>query len=54
MGDGAAGFFFALLIFVAIFLICRAIVLWYWRIGEAIDLLKSINEKLGRMTPPTA
>ena len=51
MGNGAAGFFFALLVFVVIFFICRAIVLWYWRVGEAINLLKSIDEKLGRMTP---
>jgi len=33
-----------------VFLICRAIVLWYFRINEALVLLKSIDEKLGRMT----
>lgn len=39
-----------LLIAVLIFFIFRALVLWYWRIGEAINLLRSIDEKLGRMT----
>jgi hypothetical protein len=24
-------------------------VLWYWRVNEAVTLLKSIDEKLGRM-----
>lgn len=43
--------FLALLMAVLIFFIFRALVLWYWRIGEAISLLKSIDEKLGRMTP---
>jgi hypothetical protein len=37
------------LITVLLFFVCRVIVLWYWRIGEAIDLLKGINEKLGRI-----
>ena len=30
-------------------LICRAIVLWYWRVNEGIALLKSIDEKLGQL-----
>jgi hypothetical protein len=34
---------------VAVFLIFRAIVLWYWRVNEQIELLESIDEKLGRM-----
>jgi len=29
-----------------VFLIVRAIVLWYWRVNEGIALLKSIDEKL--------
>ncbi len=34
---------------VVLFLIFRFIVLWYWRVNEAITLLKSIDEKLGRI-----
>jgi len=49
MGNGIGGALLALVFFVLIFLVCRAIVLWYWRVGEAINLLKSIDEKLGRM-----
>jgi hypothetical protein len=52
MGNGIAGSIAVLAIFVLIFLVCRAIVLWYWRVGEAINLLKSIDEKLGRMAAP--
>jgi hypothetical protein len=34
---------------VVLFLVFRFIVLWYWRVNEAVALLKSIDEKLGRM-----
>jgi hypothetical protein len=34
---------------VLLFLVFRAIVLWYWRVNEGIALLKSIDEKLGRL-----
>jgi hypothetical protein len=49
MGSGFAGLIAVVAIMVVIFLICRAIVLWYWRVNEGIALLKSIDEKLGRM-----
>jgi hypothetical protein len=49
MGSGIAGVIAVLAIAILLFLVCRAIVLWYWRVGEAIDLLKGIDEKLGRM-----
>ena len=49
MGSGIASAVAVLAIAVLIFLLCRVIVLWYWRVGEAIDLLKGIDEKLGRM-----
>ena len=40
---------------VLLFLIFRVIVLWYWRVNEAIALLKSIDDKLGTMaTRPIA
>jgi hypothetical protein len=34
---------------IVLFLVFRAIVLWYWRVNEALTLLKSIDEKLGRL-----
>jgi hypothetical protein len=50
MASGLANSIAALAIIVLIFLVCRVIVLWYWRVGEAINLLKSIDEKLGRLS----
>jgi len=49
MGSGLAGSIAVVAIMVVIFLICRAIVLWYWRVNEGIALLKSIDEKLGQL-----
>ena len=37
----------ALAICLLVFLILRALVLWYFRIGEIVMLLQSINERLG-------
>ena len=48
--QGIGGVIFALIFIAVIFLIGRAIVLWYWRVNEVVALLKSIDEKLGRMT----
>lgn len=39
----------ALVLAILLFLIFRAIVLWYWRVNETVALLKSIDEKLGRI-----
>jgi hypothetical protein len=50
--DGIANLIVFLAISVLLFLLFRAIVLWYWRVNEGIALLKSIDEKLGRMAPP--
>ncbi len=44
MDNGIVGGIAAFAIVVVIFLIFRAIVLWYWRVGEAIALLKSIDD----------
>jgi hypothetical protein len=42
-------------IVILLFMACRAIVLWYWRVNEGIALLKSIDEKLDRLSvAPTA
>jgi hypothetical protein len=49
MGSSLAGLIVVLALAAIVFLVCRAIVLWYWRVGEAIDLLKSIDAKLGHM-----
>ena len=49
MGSAFEGFIGVIAVMVIIFLICRAIVLWYWRVNEGIAVLKSIDEKLGRM-----
>jgi hypothetical protein len=50
MDSSIAAAIAALAITIVIFLIFRAIVLWYWRVNETVALLKSIDEKLGRMT----
>jgi hypothetical protein len=41
-------------VWVVLFLVFRFIVLWYWRVNEGIALLRSIDEKLGRMARGTA
>jgi hypothetical protein len=49
MGSGFAGLIGVVALTIAIFLICRAIVLWYWRVNEGIALLRSIDDKLGQL-----
>jgi hypothetical protein len=49
MASGFAGLIVVVAIMVLVFLVCRAIVLWYWRVNEGIALLKGIDEKLGQM-----
>jgi hypothetical protein len=49
MANGLINPVVGLAILVVLFLIFRAIVLWYWRVNEQIALLRSIDEKLGRM-----
>jgi hypothetical protein len=53
MLNGPIGALAAAAIWIALFLIFRAIVLWYWRINEGIALLKSINEKMDRIAGNT-
>jgi hypothetical protein len=36
-------------VLIALFLIFRQIVLWYYRVNERVELLKSIDEKLGQL-----
>ncbi len=46
---GLLGVVVTLAVIVALFLIFRAIVLWYWRVNQTVALLESIDEKLGRI-----
>ena len=39
----------AIVVLVVLFLIFRAIVLWYWCVNESVELLKGINDKLERL-----
>ena len=39
----------AIVVLVVLFLIFRAIVLWYWRVNESVELLDGINEKPQRL-----
>lgn len=47
--SGVIGPIIVLVLAVLLFLVFRAIVLWYWRVNETVTLLKSIDEKLERM-----
>lgn len=49
---GFAGMFIAFVVGVVIFLVCRSLLLWYWKVNEIVDLLKSIDLKLGRLNLP--
>ena len=42
---------FALFFAVLLFIICRQFVLWYFRVNEAVDTLKSIESKLAALAP---
>jgi hypothetical protein len=37
---------------IVLFLLLREIALWYWRVNEAIAVLKSIDQKLGTYREP--
>lgn len=48
--DSSGGFMvmvLGLVIMIAVFLVCRVIVLWYWKVDRIVSLLESINTKLG-------
>ena len=50
MLNGPFGVVVIAVVWIALFLIFRAIVLWYWRVNEGIALLRSIDAKLDRIT----
>lgn len=45
MGIGAIDLIITIVVLVGLFILFRAILLWYWRANEGIDLLKSIKEQ---------
>jgi hypothetical protein len=49
VASGLSAMIAMIVITVVLFLVFRFIVLWYWRVNEAVALLKGIDEKLGRM-----
>jgi hypothetical protein len=38
-----------LLVIFVIFLVCREIVTWYWKMNETVKLLKEIRDELKRI-----
>jgi hypothetical protein len=53
MPNGPIGAVVIAVVWILLFLIFRAIVLWYWRVNEGIALLKSIDAKLDRIAGTT-
>lgn len=43
-----------LVVLVVLFFVFRFVLLWYWRINEAIDLLKQIEQNTRPTAPPSA
>ncbi|EHJ48571.1 hypothetical protein DFW101_2567 [Solidesulfovibrio carbinoliphilus subsp. oakridgensis] len=48
-GGGIGAFLVTLLILLALFLVCREIVCWYWKINKAVELLERQNVLLERI-----
>lgn len=46
MGTSLASSFIVLFVMIFIFLICRQIVCWYWKINLAIELMQQILAEL--------
>jgi hypothetical protein len=47
----ATNTFIAFVVLAGAFMLLRHVILWYWRINEAVDLLHSINRNLELITP---
>jgi hypothetical protein len=47
MDSYAASTLVLLVVIIVVFLICREIVCWYWKITQMVDLLREISAKLG-------
>lgn len=39
---------FCLIILIGLFLLCREVMCWYWKINKLVALLESIDRKLGK------
>ena len=48
-GGGIGAFLVSLLILIVIFLVCREIICWYWKINKAMELLERQNVLLERI-----
>ncbi|MHC1712696.1 MAG: hypothetical protein AB9872_11170 [Solidesulfovibrio sp.] len=48
-GGGIGAFLITLLIIAVIFLVCREIVCWYWKINKAVELLERQTVLLERI-----
>jgi hypothetical protein len=48
-GGGIGAFLITLLILAVIFLVCREIVCWYWKINKAVELLERQTVLLERI-----
>lgn len=49
-GIGIVEVLISLVIFVIIFLVCREIFCWYWKINQRVELLKEIKALLAQQT----
>jgi hypothetical protein len=47
--DDVGRFVFQLALVVAVFVVLRALLLWYWKVNEIVALLTSINTRLGKL-----
>ena len=45
MANSIVGLLFGLAVVVAVFLACRALVLWYWRINNLVALLEQLVQQ---------
>ena len=50
-GVGSSELIITLLVFVLVFLICRELVCWYWKINKNIALLTEIRDLLKAQAP---
>ncbi|WP_300158346.1 hypothetical protein [Solidesulfovibrio sp.] len=48
-GGGLVSLLITLLVLIVIFLVCREIVCWYWKINRAVELLERQNVLLERI-----
>ena len=47
MDEGWGYAILAFVVVIIVFLICRELVCWYWKINRIVELLEGLNRKLG-------